>query len=392
MTLSTVAFTVTAAGASAPSYAEVLSFFQDKARSIFGSDIILTNDSKDGQLLAVFAKAIGDVNQAGIAVYNQFSPATAIGEGLSSVVKINGIRRQAPSFSSVDVVLSGDAFTPINNGLVADGAGVQWALPSIATIGSLGTVTVTATCTTPGAITAAADTVTNIMTPTLGWQSVTNPAGAAAGQPVETDAQLRQRQTKSTRNSGLSIIDAILETVLDVPGVQQAQAYENDTGSTDSLGLPAKSMAFVVSGGDAVAIATAIMNKKNPGPELIGTTTEVLVDAVGISQTIKFTVPTVVELKMGLTLKTTADYTTDVGTAIKGFLAQYVNALPAGQNVSWMKLVVPALLIGSPYASTYTIEVLTVAKVADALASADVALAYTERPHLNTGNITLTLI
>ena len=59
----------------------------------YGSDAVLTPDSQDGQLLAVFAQAIYDNGQALIAIYNSFSPATAQGAGLSSLVKINGLAR-----------------------------------------------------------------------------------------------------------------------------------------------------------------------------------------------------------------------------------------------------------------------------------------------------------
>lgn len=44
-------------------------------------------------------------------VYNAFSPSTAQGAGLSSVVKINGIRRKTASYSTVDLRIVGQVGT-----------------------------------------------------------------------------------------------------------------------------------------------------------------------------------------------------------------------------------------------------------------------------------------
>ena len=58
MTTSNPVAEITADGVSAPTYDEVLGYLQEGARAIFGSDINLDADTQDGQLLAIFAKAI----------------------------------------------------------------------------------------------------------------------------------------------------------------------------------------------------------------------------------------------------------------------------------------------------------------------------------------------
>ena len=75
------------------------------------------------QFLGIVAAAINDSNAAAVAVYNSFSPATAQGNGLSSVVKINGITRLVASNSTVDLTVVGIAGTTITNGQASDSSG-----------------------------------------------------------------------------------------------------------------------------------------------------------------------------------------------------------------------------------------------------------------------------
>ena len=167
--LPTLAATITSTGISAPSYADIYQSLQASFQAIYGSDSYIDPDSQDGQMLAIFAQAMNDANNATIAAYNSFSPTTAQGTGLSSNVKINGLKRLVPSNSTVNVTIVGVAGTTITNGIVGDTAGNQWALPASVVVPGGGSIVVTATCTAPGAINAAPATVTSIVTPTQGW-------------------------------------------------------------------------------------------------------------------------------------------------------------------------------------------------------------------------------
>lgn len=161
--LDTLAAQVTATGISAPPFADILSSLQASARQIFGSDAYLEADSQDGQLLAIFARAIHDCNQTAIAVYNSFSPQTAQGTGLSNLVKINHIERMEPTHSTVNVDIVGVVGTLILGGVVGDIAGNRWTLPASVTIPPDGTVTVTATAEEAGAIGSPIGTLINIL-------------------------------------------------------------------------------------------------------------------------------------------------------------------------------------------------------------------------------------
>lgn len=379
-------------GISAPSFDEILSYLQESYRGIFGADVYLGNDSQDGQFIGIVATAINDSNAAAVASYNARSPSTAVGNGLSSVVKINGLKRLVSSFSTVDVDLVGVAGTEINDGLVADTNGNTWALPPYVLIPPAGTVTVTATALTEGEIIAAAGTVTKIKTPAYGWQSVTNASAAEPGAPVEKDAVLRVRQSKSVSLPSLTILDGIVGAVGDLAGVTQVKAYENDTDTTDGNGLPEHSISLVVLGGDATEIATAIQKKKSPGTYTHGSTSVSVVDSRGIANTIRFYTPTPVATSVAIQLHALTGYTTAIATAIKQAVADYINALPIGQDVTLTRLYLPANLNGSTDSLTFELTSLLIAAKPATPGASDVAIAFNARATCALADISVTVV
>ncbi len=371
--LLTTAPTITASGISAPAYADVLAYLQGQYQAIYGSTVYLGSDSQDGQFLAIIASAINDANAAAIAVYNAFSPATAQGANLSSVVKINGLTRNVASNSSVTLVLTGVAGTKISNGVVQDTAGYKWDLPPTVIIPTGGSIRVTAVCETLGAITAQVGTVTQVVTPTLGWQLVNNTAAAAIGSTVESDGALRLRQAQSTAIPSLTVLAGIIGAVAATPGVTRYAAYENDTSFPDANGVPGHSISLVVEGGSATAIAAAIAAKKTPGAGTFGSTSVTITDLYGIPHIINFFLPTNVPIVVAITLSALPGYTSDIGVKIQAAVTAYLNTLAIGQRVMLTRMYVPANLNGSADGSTFEITALTING-----ASADVAIAFNQ--------------
>ncbi len=287
--------------------------------------------------------------------------------------------------------LSGVAGTTIVNGIVADAAGNQWALPASVIVPSGGAITVTATAVSAGAINAAPGTVTVIQTPTRGWQSVTNASSAVPGAPVESDGQLRIRQALSTALPSTTVLEGIIGAVASLTGVSRYRAYENDTDSTDGNGIPSHSIALVVEGGDAAAIAQAIADKKTPGSGTYGTTTQVITDIYGIAHAIKFSRPVDASIKVAITLTAFAGYTVAIENSIKQAVTDYVNGLAIGQSVLLTRLFVPANLSNSANGATYEIDALLIARGSGTPGSSDIAIAFNEAAVCNTSNVTITV-
>ncbi|GAB7202372.1 baseplate J/gp47 family protein [Dickeya oryzae] len=309
--------TVTAQGISAPDYQTILSTITGYFQQIYGTDAYLDPDSKDGQMVALMALSIHDANTTAIAVYNSYSPSTALSDALTRNVKINGIGRKGETRSTVDLLLTGTAGTDITNGSVKDDNSVIWNLPALVTIGVGGTVTVTATCNTSGAVAALAGTITGINTPTRGWTSVTNPSAATVGAAAETDAELRIRQAQSVALPSLTPFEAVDGAIASIAGVTRHKLYENDTGAVDANGLPAHSISAIVDGGDATTIAQTIRGKKGQGVATYGKTPIVVPDKYGNPHTISFSRPVNVPIYVSITMQVFTGYTTQIGEQIK---------------------------------------------------------------------------
>lgn len=390
--LATLAAQVTPAGISAPSYADILASLQTSFQSIYGTDVYLGADSQDGQLLAIFAKAVDDCNQSAIAVYNSFSPNAAQGVGLSNLVKLNGIARNTASNSQVNVTVAGTVGTTITAGKVRSADGKLWSLPASVTIPPAGFIVVTATCDEVGAVAAGAGTVTQIATPTRGWQSVTNASPASQGAEVETDAALRRRQAQSVALPSSTVLAGLVGALQALDGVTQVRVYENDTGSVDGNGLPAHSIACVVQGGDSTEIATTILYKKTPGAYTHGTTSVTVHDAAGIAYTIRYFVPTDAQIKVNISLHAFTGYSSDTAAAIKQSVADYINALPFGQDVMVTKLYLPAQLYGAAASDAFELVSLQVALGAGSFGTADIAVGFTEQAACVVGDVAITVV
>ncbi|EAP2788563.1 hypothetical protein BRR47_14895 [Salmonella enterica] len=385
--------TVTAEGISAPDYQTILDTLTSYFQQIYGSDAYLEPDSKDGQMVALVALAVHDANNTAISVYNCFSPVTGYGAALTSNVKINGIARKGATNSTVDLLLTGTAGTTITNGTVKDTNNVIWRLPASVVIGVDGAVTVTAICSNSGAVAALAGTITTINTPTRGWTSVTNPAAATVGAPAETDAELRIRQGQSVAIPSITPFEGVDGAIANIAGVTRHKLYENDTGKTDGNGLPPHSISAIVDGGDVTEIARTIRGNKGQGVRTWGKTSVTVPDKYGNPHIISFSRPTDVPVYGKITLTVFAGYTSQIGVQIQQAVADYINRLMIGDQVLLSRIYSPANLgvVSGGNARYYDIQELLIGKSPEAVAAANINIAYDESASCKPENIIITV-
>ena len=383
----TFAIQITENGVIAPTYEESLSFFQGVLQSIYGQDVNLDADTSDGQMVAILAKAYTDACAQIVASYAGYAPSTASGVQLSSVVKVNGIARYVATQSTADVQIVGQAGTVISGGIVEDDNGYRWNLPDSVVIPINGEITVTATCQEQGSIAAAPNTITQIITPTLGWQSVTNPDAATEGNPVETDAQLRQRQSQSVALPSRSVTEGIIAGIEALTGVVGINWDDNDTDETDSNGVPAHSIAVVVDGGDAQEIAQTILLKKGPGCGTYGDTTIAVTDSYGRTNNISFSRPDLVQVKVQVTIQPLSGYETDIGNQIQQAVTDYINGLGIGESVILTRLYLPASLCGTNMIQYYKLVSVEIAQGDGGYSTSDIDIAYNEQAQTSLENV-----
>lgn len=326
--------TIDESGITAPLFVDKHAWLRTVFQEIYGTDIYIENDSQDGQLIGIIAKAMFDADSAVVAAYNAFSPSTAQGAGLTRVTKINGIRRKVATRSSVDLRIIGLAGTVITKGYAIDLLSQRWLLPDEVVIPESSEIIVTALAVEPGALFAPPNTVNRIGTITRGWQSVDNPEASTIGNPVETDEMLRVRQSISTSIPSKSTFESLVGAVASIEGTNRYRGYENDTTGPDEYGLPANSISIVVEGGDTQEIATIIYKKKAPGTITNGTTFENYIDEAGIAHRVYFSRPVQVPIQVVVPIKPRAKYTVNKDLAIRSAVSNWVNNNPIGELVS----------------------------------------------------------
>jgi predicted secreted protein len=249
--------------------------------NIYGADIELEASSPDGQWLNNIIQVALDLEDLCTQIYNGFDPDNAIGTVLDQRVAINGIQRQAGTYTVTDitivtsqsVTLYGMNQTAQPVFTVSDNAGNQYQLQATQTPGSAGTYVYTFQAVNPGAVLTTPNTITTAVTIVLGVTSVNNPTAAiSTGLNEESDAALRVRRQQSVTIASQGFYQGLLSTLENIPGVTSAVVYENDTNSTDVNGVPGHTIWVIIAGSASQsAIANAIYTKRNAGCGMYGT-------------------------------------------------------------------------------------------------------------------------
>lgn len=321
------------AGLHVPTYADIRDDLIAQFKKIYGEDIYLGNDAQDYQMISAFALKTYDTMQMLQIVYNNQSAKTAVGTGLSSRVKLNGLRRKTATHSTCVLTLTGVPGTTIPAGIVEDTQGRKWELPEKIRFEEE-TLETTARCRDVGAVEAPVGTITKISNPQYGWLSATNKVPAVKGRPIETDEELRKRQSISTAIPSQNMVDSTIAGIASVAGVTRYKVYENDTNNTDENGVPGHSIAAVVEGGIDSAVAEQIYLRKGPGCGTHGTTTTIYVNSDGLKNEIRFFRPIYQEIAVKVTIKKYATFTTTVEADIKRNITEYIECLGIGTNVT----------------------------------------------------------
>ncbi len=318
-----------------PTYNDIKFHLLEEARRIFGQDIYLENDSQDYEFISLMADKLHDTFLTAQLVYNNRSPATAIGGALDGLVMLNGLKRKRATKSTCEVVLTGTADTKIVNGIIADSYNINWDLPPEVIIPESKTLNVLATCQKYGPNPAAIGQLSRIITPTEGWLSVTNLVPAIMGQSVEGQEELRARQTISTAKPSRTVIEGTIGGIAEIPDVTRYRVYENDTNVPDKNTIPGHSICAVVEGGKDYDIANEIYLRKTPG---CGTYGDIIINVeTGVGDTIlktmpiKFFRPKYCDIYVTATVKQLPGYVTSITDKIKENISTYLNSLQIGE-------------------------------------------------------------
>lgn len=270
---------------------ELVAYFTTALQAIYGSDINLDSSTPDGQWMNIMIQAILDLEDLLVQIYNTFDPDNAIGNILDQRVAINGIQRQAGTFTitnisivtSQSVNLYGLDQTIQDVYTVADNAGNQWQLQTTQLGVSIGTNVFAFQAAVPGAQLTIPNTIDIPVTIVLGVTSINNPTSyTTLGINEETDAELKIRRQKSVSLASQGYLSGLLAALENINGVTSAFVYENTASTTNVDGVPGHSIWVIVAGTGADAeIAQAIYTKRNAGCGMFGTVSYTIIQVDG---------------------------------------------------------------------------------------------------------------
>lgn len=299
---------LTATGFEAKTTAEILSDIETAQKAALGADLDVSAEQPLGQMNAIVASALRELWELAGVLYAARVPNGASGAALDGVAEITAVERLAATYGTVTLSVTLGAGVTLAAGAVASVTGQptnRWVTTAAATnaSGVQAAVSVSARAESAGLVRANAGTIAVIATPATGWVSVTNASDATPGAAAETDPQLRRRRDTVIRAGGSSPLDAVRAALLAVSGVTQVRAFENATDTTDADGRPPHSLDVIVVGGTDQAVADALWAAKAAGIETWGSTAATVTDEGGVSRSVNFSRPTVVNVYVSATIE-----------------------------------------------------------------------------------------
>ena len=233
-----------------------------------GETVSVDPETPLGQIIGLTSLRLTEQDEALVSLANAIDFRHATGRQLDDLLTIFGVLREPAGRSSGAIQITGTAGTIVPAGsVVATTENVRFYVDEDVTIPSGGTVMASITSVSVGAITAAAGTITRIVTLVAGWSSVTNLAAIAAGRDVEEDNELKDRHDNLLGQHALSSNPA-LEAAVRRAGATRVRIEENDTAASvtrQSLTIAANSFMCIVLGGTDSDIASAIADRKPLG-------------------------------------------------------------------------------------------------------------------------------
>ena len=146
-------------------------------------------------------------------------------------------------------------------------------------------------------------TITIMITNISGFNAVENLIAPTYGRLQETDVELRHSYLAKSAIRSTRMIDSICSQLINnVPNVESATGYENNTDDTDEEGRPPHSVEIIVDGGDETSIASIILDKKAAGIQTFGSITVNVATEYGDSIPVSFNRPEYIYVWMKVTL------------------------------------------------------------------------------------------
>ena len=239
--------------------------------------------------------------------------------------------------------------------------------------------------TTVGPISADVNTITNILTPVIGLDSVTNIVSATLGRNVETDEELRERFRNAKFERASNIIESLYSALINLEGVEEVVIYENDTDTTDIRGVPPHSFMPVLSGGIGSDIANAIWENKPMGIRSFGDTVVTIYDTQGFAHNIGYERPDPVNIYITIDITADSNFPSTGPDEIRSaIIAYFDNNQSIGEDVVYSRLYTPINSV-----ENFQVDSLTIGTTANPTGTANIPINFDQVATVSSVNIVI---
>lgn len=317
--------------------------------NVFGQDLDTTPETVEGR----FIQCLTDYRTNTLAINaqnaNQINLRYATGRFLDAIGAFFGVDRIAATSSRVLATVTGieNTIIPAGSQAKTTNGDVFYAENDI-TIGYNGTATGYFLSLEKGAILCDTGTLTTIVNAVLSWETINNTESATLGTKQESDNNYRARIVQS-RNTGISLLEAIKSRLVSVDNVNSCFVYDNYTNQTityDGISIDAHSIVVIVDGGADADIAEAIFKTKTGGTGYTAitghsTTVNVTDGSFNVTYPVTFNRPEQKPFRISIQVKNNNysgdDLEQDVKDAVINWgknLVEGVDGLKIGQDIS----------------------------------------------------------
>lgn len=225
----------TAAGITVADFSEIRSAIIERYQDAYGTDIDLSTSSADGLFVNNLSLIINNILQTMVTLYSNLDVDYAVSNYLDALCSLSNIKRREATNSTANLLITNIGSSSISNIYeltFVDNAGTKWNYKTEIPLTLLRNETqeIKVTCEELGPVSAPAGFITKLMnTYPL---SVSQEEDAILGLNVESDDELRARRSQSLGINGITVLESLKGSLLNISGIRDTYIYNNNTSST----------------------------------------------------------------------------------------------------------------------------------------------------------------
>lgn len=326
---------LTEKGFQRPTYDDLLTTQEARAKELFGEDIDTSSQSALGKFLRIQVTDLAECYELLEEIYYARFPGTARGQSLDRLCTFAGVVRDPATAARLKVKVYGNPGAVIPAAFALTGSKLTYYIDKDYTVGADGFAECFANCAeigTAGNLPFGSELT--IVNPNPDLERVEMIGVDTYGQEKENDTSLRLRFGKAVTGSGSASVDALRGALSRVPLVDGVSVVENDAEETVS-GRPAHSFECYVLAPESQdrLIAEAIFSKKPLGIKCVGSVAVQVSDEGNKPHTIRFSRTVKRNIHIRVKIRINQFFETAGVDQVKDSLLDYINNLANGDSV-----------------------------------------------------------